>query len=148
MAISDIHYDVLHGVFYDRKRGEEFLDFLHQLRGMYPRWMRLYIILDNFSPHLRKDVLAWIAKNRIEFVFTATNASRMNRIESEFTPLRKFALEGTFPETHAVVERQITDYMTWRNSHKRDEKLRKLRARYPGRLLRSEERKKSHKRGS
>jgi transposase len=144
LALYDVHSDVMHGFIYDRKRGEEFLDFLKKLRQMYPRWMRLYIVLDNFSPHLRKDVMAWAAKNRIEFAFTATNASWMNRIEAEFTALRKFALEGTFPRTHATLERQLFDYMTWRNSHKREEKIKAQRARYAGRLLRPQTRRKIH----
>jgi transposase len=108
--------------------------------------MHLYVILDNFSPHLRRDIKSWVERNRIHLVYTATNASWMNRIEAEFTPLRKFALEGTFPETHEVLERQIFDYLTWRNSHKREEKLKKLRSRYAGRLLRPEGRSKAHSR--
>jgi transposase len=146
LAFYDVHNDVMHGFFYDRKRGEEFLDFLKKLRTMYPHWMHLYVILDNFSPHLRRDIKSWVERNRIHLVYTATNASWMNRIEAEFTPLRKFALEGTFPETHEVLERQIFDYLTWRNSHKREEKLKKLRSRYAGRLLRPEGRSKAHSR--
>lgn len=129
LAFYDVHADVLGGAIYLRKGGEEFLHFLQELRKPYPRWMALYVILDNFSPHKRQDVREWASKNRIEMVFIATNASWMNRIECHFEPLRKFVLEGTFPRTHEELQRQLEEYLNRRNTHKRDEKLLRLQRR-------------------
>ena len=140
LAFYDVHADVLGGFFYDRKRGEEFMDFLGEVRKMYPRWMRLYIILDNFSPHKRKDVLKFARKNRMELVFTATNASWMNRIEPHFGALKKFALDGTFPRTHDELFQQIRDYLLWRNANRGDKTLLRELERYGGRLIRSQQR--------
>jgi hypothetical protein len=44
----------------DRKRWREFLDLLKLLRRAYPG-QRLYVILDNYSPHKRAEVAAWCA---------------------------------------------------------------------------------------
>lgn len=44
----------------DRKRWREFLDLLKVLRRTYPG-QRLYVILDNFSPHKRVEVQSWCA---------------------------------------------------------------------------------------
>lgn len=123
LAFYDVHADVLGGSVYERKRGEEFLDFLADLRKLYPRQVKLYVVLDNFSPHKRKDVLRWAARHNMEFAFTATNASWMNRIECEFGPLRMFALEGTHPRKHEESIEQIERYLDWRRRHKYDERL-------------------------
>lgn len=123
LAFYDVHADVLGGSIYARKRGEEFLEFLQDVRRLYPKPVKLYVVLDNFSPHKRADVLAWAAQHRVEFAFTATNASWMNRIECHFGPLRKFALEGTHPKNHEESIAQIERYLDWRNRHKRDERV-------------------------
>lgn len=111
LAFYDVHADVLGGSIYKRKRGDEFLEFLADVRSLYPRQVKLYIVLDNFSPHKRQDVLRWATKHNIEFAFTATNASWMNRIECEFGPLRKFALDGTHPQKHEEGIQQIERYI-------------------------------------
>lgn len=87
----------------DRKRWREFLTFLKQLRLRWPG-QRLHLILDNFGPHKRPEVLAWCHTHDIELVFTPTNASWLNWIESEFAALRYFALNGTDHRSHAEQE--------------------------------------------
>ncbi len=84
----------------DRKRWRESLTFLKQLRRRWPG-QRLYLILDNYGPHKRPEVLNWTATTNIELVFTPTNASWLNWIESEFTALPYFALNGTDHRNHA-----------------------------------------------
>ena len=129
LAWYDVHADYLGGWFYRRKRGEEFLDFLQRLRSCYPSWQRIYAVLDNFSPHLRQDVQEWAAANNVELVFIATNASWMNRIECHFAPLRKFALEGSFPRTHRDLQRAIRRYLHWRNADPKDPRILKIQKR-------------------
>lgn len=120
LAFYDVHADVLGGSIYKRKRGEEFLQFLGDLRKLYPKQVRLYLVMDNFSPHKRKDVSKWASRHNAELVFTATNASWMNRIECHFGALRRFALEGTHPKNHEELIEQIDRYLRWRDRHRFD----------------------------
>ena len=46
---------------YRRKRCREVLLFLKHIRSTYPRPTRLYLVLDNFSPHKRREVTDWAA---------------------------------------------------------------------------------------
>ncbi|WP_228839085.1 transposase, partial [Nocardia amamiensis] len=39
---------------------------------------RLYVIVDNFSPHKRAEVRAWAAVNDVELVFLPTYSSWLN----------------------------------------------------------------------
>ena len=123
LAMYDVHHNFLWGWFYKRKRGEEFIEFLKRVRGAYASWVRIYVVMDNFSPHIRQDVKKYAAKSRMELVYIATNASWMNRIEAHFRPLRKFALEGSYPKTHEELEKQIMDYLEWRNANPNDPEI-------------------------
>lgn len=98
----------------DRKRWQEFLDFLKTLRRRWPA-DRLYVILDNFSPHKHPQVRAWCAANQVELVFLPTYASWLNWIEPEFAAVRYFALAGTDHRTHAEQDTAIGAYIRWRN---------------------------------
>jgi transposase len=100
----------------DRKRWSEFLDFLRQLRRRFPTG-RLYVVLDNFSPHKTAAVRDWCAANEVELVFTPTNASWLNWIECEFTALRYFALDGSDYPSHEAQQTAIARYVRWRNKH-------------------------------
>ena len=99
----------------DRKRSTEFLAFLKTLRARWPE--RLYIIVDNFSPHRAPAVRAWAADNDVELVFLPTYSSWLNWIESEFAALRYFALNGTDHRSHAEQDEAIAGYIRWRNQH-------------------------------
>ena len=81
------------------------------------RWPadRLYVILDNFSPHKHPQVRAWCAANQVELVFLPTYASWLNWIEPEFAAVRYFALAGTDHRTHAEQDTAIGAYIRWRN---------------------------------
>jgi len=48
--------------------------------------------MDNYSPHLKEEVWAWARANNVKFYLTPSNASWLNRIECQFTGLKKFAL--------------------------------------------------------
>jgi hypothetical protein len=48
----------------DRTRWVQFLDFRKVLRQRGPG-ERLYVILDNFSPHLRAEVSDWCSTNNV-----------------------------------------------------------------------------------
>ena len=100
----------------DRKRWSEFLDFLRQMRRRFPSG-RLYVVLDNFSPHQKAQVREWCEANDVELVFTPTNASWTNWIECEFTALRYFALNGSDYPDHQTQDTAIGNYIRWHNKH-------------------------------
>ncbi|MFD2028537.1 IS630 family transposase [Promicromonospora aerolata] len=99
--------------FRNRKRWHEFLDFLRQLRRRLAG--KLYVICDNFSPHKKTEVLTWCEDNDVELVFTPSNASWLNWIESEFAALRYFTLDGSDYPDHATQEAAIGGYLRWKN---------------------------------
>src|SRR5699024_10839284 len=101
--------------FRDRKRWQEFLDFLRQLRRRFNG--KLYVVCDNFSPHKKAEVLAWCAANDVHLVFTPSNASWLNWIESEFAAVRYFTLEGSDYPDHVTQEAAIAGYLRWKNKH-------------------------------
>jgi hypothetical protein len=74
--------------------------------------------MDNFSPHIHKEVLAWDKKNNIRFYLTPTNGSWLNRIECQFTALRKFALQNSDHRCHVEQQAAIENYLEWRNRHR------------------------------
>lgn len=91
------------------------------LREAGVRWRRtktLHVVLDNYKPHLKTEVLRWAAGHRVRFYFTPTNASWLNRIECQFTALRKFALDHSDFRTHEEQQEAITRYLTWRNGRR------------------------------
>lgn len=102
--------------FRDRKRSQEFLAFLKQLRVRFPTG-RLHVVCDNFSPHRKAEVADWCADHDVELVFTPTNASWLNWIECEFTALRYFTLDGSDYPSHAAQEAAIAGYVRWANKH-------------------------------
>lgn len=100
--------------FRDRKRRQEFLAFLRQLRARFPAG-KLHVICDNYSPHKRIEVTDWCRDNGVELVFTPSNASWLNWIECEFTALRYFTLDGSDYPSHTAQEAAIAGYVRWRN---------------------------------
>ena len=102
--------------FRDRKRWREFLGFLKQLRDRFPIG-KLYVVCDNYGPHKKAEVTDWCHTNDIELVFTPSNASWLNWIESEFTALRYFTLDGSDYPSHTAQETAIASYVRWRNKH-------------------------------
>jgi hypothetical protein len=98
-----------------RKRWREFLSFLKLLRQRWPAG-RLYVVLDNFSPHKYPVVTSWAAASDVELVFLPTNASWLNWIEPEFAALRYFTLNDTDHRTHAEQGDAIARYIRWHNA--------------------------------
>ena len=119
LAAYDLETGRLFGQFKKRKRWTEFLSFLKWLRLRYHQTQTLHIVLDNFSPHLKQEVHTWARKNRIRFYFTPSNASWLNRIEAQFTALRKFALNNSDFRTHEHQQKAIKSYLAWRNGRRK-----------------------------
>lgn len=123
LASYNVHEDKLYGLIKRRKRRQEFLQLLERERKKYSPGIRLYFVMDNFSPHLTKDVDEWLEKNNAERVLTATNASWMNRIECHFYPVKKFAIQNSDPKNHSELGQSIQKYIRWRNKHPRKKKI-------------------------
>jgi transposase len=115
LAFYDLETDRLYGRFTNHKRWTEFLPFLKWVRSRYPREQKLHIVIDNYGPHLKEEVQMWAALNNIRFYLTPTNGSWLNRIESHFAGLKKFALEPSDHRSHEEQQQAIESYLTWRN---------------------------------
>jgi len=115
LVVYDLEADRLYGQFTRHKTWVEFLSFLKWVRRRYPAHQTLHIVLDNYGPHLKNEVIEWTAMHNIRFYLTPTNASWLNRIESHFTALKKFALETSDHRTHEEQQQAIERYLTWRN---------------------------------
>ena len=126
LCTLDVADDVLTGEVAERKTRVEFLHICDQVRARYPADVRIALVLDNFSPHKGDEVRAWAAANNTELAYTPHYASWLNRIEPQFKGLRYFCLAGTDHPNHDTQTRLITNYITWRNAHRDDPKLRYL----------------------
>jgi transposase len=104
--------------FRDRKRWPQFLDFCKQLRRRFPVG-KLYLVCDNYGPHAKAEVTTWCTDHAIDLVYTPTNTSWLNWIESEFTATRYFTLDGSDYPSHAAQETAIAGYLRWHNKRAR-----------------------------
>ena len=100
LAAYDLETDRLVGVFRKRKTWAEFLGFLKWLRYRYPSGQVLHVVLDNYSPHLKEEVGLWAFGHNVRFYFTPSQTSWLNRIESQFTALKEFALNNSDYRSH------------------------------------------------
>jgi transposase len=129
-AAYELGEDKLFGHVKPTKTRTRFLEFCRYLRTLYPPSTRIAIVCDNYSPHLstRRDTRVgdWAMANNVEFAYTPTNSSWLNRIEAQFTALRYFALDGTDHATHQEQASMIRRYIIWRNNHAYDQRLRRI----------------------
>lgn len=115
LAAYDLESGKMFGLITTAKTWVEFLGLLRWLRRRYRHGERLCIVLDNYSPHLKQEVLSWAKSHNVRFYFTPTNASWLNRIECQFTALKKFALENSDYRTHEELQEAIAKYLKWKN---------------------------------
>jgi transposase len=116
LSFYDVKRDKLWGYFRSRKRWQEFLGVLKRLRRRYPRSKRIYLILDNFSPHHRAEIKQWVSKNNIKLIWTPTNASWLNRIECQFTEVKNFVFTNTYYQSHQEVRKEMNRFINYRNA--------------------------------
>ncbi len=63
-----------------------------------------------------KEVLAvWAFGHNVRFYFTPSQTSWLNRIESQFTALKEFALNNSDYRSHQEQIEAILRYLDWRN---------------------------------
>jgi len=115
LAFYDLETNRLYGRFTAHKTARDILSFLRWVRSRYPRWQKLHIVIDNYGSHITHEVLEWAQDHKVRFYLTPTNGSWLNRIESQFTALKKFALRPSDYRSHEEQQAAIESYLTWRN---------------------------------
>jgi transposase len=116
----------MYGHIRPRKTWREVRELLRSLRARFSE--HLVVVLDNFSPHHKKDLLDWVKEHDIELVFLPTYASWLNLIECQFTALRKFTLDGTDYASHEQQGAAIRAYLRWHNRNARPGKPWRIKA--------------------
>ena len=125
LAAYDVYADRIWMHKTKRKRWREVLAFFKVIRRRYPADKRIYIVLDNFSPHHKKEVRDWCAGHNVVLVFIATNASWMNRIECHFAPIKTFVICNSDYPDHNSIGKAMQDYLRWRNKNASNKKIKK-----------------------
>src|SRR5262249_13998689 len=115
LAAYDLETDRLFGIFRRSKTWKEFLAFLKWLRARYPGQQGLYIVLDNCRPPCKLEGVLWAWTQNVRLYYTPSNASWLNRIESQFTALKEFALNNSDYRSHEEQIEAILLYLDWRN---------------------------------
>lgn len=115
LAFYDVHAGALGGIFRRRKRMAEVAEAFRRLRACYPRW-RLFVVLDNLRHvHDSPRLLGLLRRLHITPVFTPTEASWLNLIESHFGALKRATLTNTDNPDHASHQRRIYRYLRQRH---------------------------------
>jgi len=126
LSAYDVHADKLRMRCFRRKRWQEVLVFLKYIRAKFALSIRLYIVLDNWAAHKRKEIRIWARTANVRFVFTPTYASWLNRIEALFAGLKYFVFGNSDYVNHSEIATEIRRYVAWRNSRPDHPKLRQL----------------------
>lgn len=115
--------DRLWGYFKKRKRWNDVLSVLKLIRKRYPAKEKLYLVMDNFSPHKRSEIEIWSRRSNIGIEFTPTNASWLNRIECQFTEMKKFVFDNTNFQNHNEVKKATYKFLKYRNRRNKKRNL-------------------------
>ncbi len=117
LAFYDLHDNRLWGYTRPRKRSRETLEVLKKMWRRYPADQRIHLILDNYSPHGTPAVRQWCERNNIHLVWTPTNASWLNPIECQFTPVKEFVIRNSDYASHEELADALRRYANYRNQH-------------------------------
>ena len=107
-AAFDTRTGKVWGLSYERKRQEEFIDFLEYLDKEIPLYITtIHVVLDNLSVHKGKKVQAWLMKHpRFVFHHPPVHCSWMNQVEQWFSILQRKRLKiADFADKKALSER-------------------------------------------
>ncbi len=105
--------------------------FIKAIRRRYRKTKRIYLVLDNLSTHTTEQIRQWCRRNQVSLVFTATNASWMNRLECHLTAAHYFVIKNSDPRDHREVGQRMQEYLVWRNQNKDYAKLVKVQNSMP-----------------
>ena len=113
LAGIDLMSGQVHGLVRERHRSVEFIEFLSQVDGAYPKQMVIRMVLDNHSAHISKETRAYLATvpNRFEFIFTPKHGSWLNLIETFFSKMARSMLRGIRVESKQELSDRIEQYL-------------------------------------
>ena len=117
LAFYDVHDDKLWGYLRKRKCSVQVLEVLKRMRRRYPPAQRIHLILDNFSPHKTSVVRKWCRENNVYLIWTPTNASWLNPIECQFTPVKEFVIRNAYYRDHTEQRIALDRYAAYRNRY-------------------------------
>jgi len=123
MGAFDVHADRLRVRLRPRRRGSDNLAFLKQIRGCYPKRLRIYWIQDNLSANWTPDIRAFADANNIELVPTPTYASYLNRIECHFLPISEFVVKNADYLDWDAFAHALARHVLYRNGEHRNQRL-------------------------
>jgi transposase len=126
LAAYDPSSGRMYGHIRPRKTWREVRELLRSLRARFDE--HLIVVLDNFSPHKKRELRAWAGEHDIELVYLPTYASWLNLIECQFQALRRFALNGSDHASHAEQDAAIHAYLRWHNRNARPAKPWRIKA--------------------
>jgi hypothetical protein len=110
----DVHANCLVGRVRKRKTAQDIVACFARLRQCYPRQIRIYVVMDNLSANIAA-ANAYFPKHNMEAAYLPTDASWLNAIESEFTPLHAATVKNSDDDNHLNRRRRIYRYLRWRN---------------------------------
>ncbi len=90
---------------------------MKKMRRRSPADQRTHLILDNYSPHGTPAVRSWCERNNIHMIWTPTNASWLNPIECQFTPVKEFVIRNSDYASHDELANALRQYANYRNQH-------------------------------
>jgi transposase len=119
LAGTDLVSGNVHAMARERHRSSEFVDYLKMLDGLYPKNMKLVILLDNHSAHKSKETQKYleIVPDRFLFVFTPVHASWLNIIESFFSKMARSVLRGMRVSSLEDLRKRLLQYIKEVNQH-------------------------------
>lgn len=103
----------VYGKVYDRHRSREFVKYLRYIDSLYPKQIKIKMILDNHSSHISKETKTYLktVPNRFEFIFTPTHASWLNLIEVFFSKMARSFLKGIRVCSKDELKARIIQYL-------------------------------------
>jgi transposase len=119
----DVHADRLRLRLMRRRRGQDTLSFMRQIRLCYPRRIRLYWIQDNLSANWTPAIREFADHNDIELVPLPTYASYLNRIEAHFRPITEFVVNNADYLDWDAFAHALAAHIRHRNGPERDRRV-------------------------
>jgi transposase len=113
LAGIDLLTGTVHYKMFDRHRSAEFIEFLKSLDSVYPKNIKIILILDNVRVHTSKETLEYLktVPQRFLFVFTPKHASWLNIIESLFSKMTRTMLRGIRVSSKEELIERISQYI-------------------------------------
>lgn len=113
LASIDLLNGQVHGQARDRHRSIEFIEHLKHLDIVYPKNIKIKMILDNHSAHTSKQTQQYLktVPNRFEFIFTPTHGSWLNIIETFFSKMARSFLRGIRVDSKQELKERIEKYL-------------------------------------